>query len=411
MRHRRIVIHPSVGSAGRATTAAAFGILLLTLGWAGIRPGPVAWTDAILPVCVIVGFGVLEAAWVRGMAPRQIAADEKGIEVRARDGRSEILAWEDLASRDRSLAFGALVLRRRNGSILRISPLGIPREGWREIDARVTDVAELRGPPGSAPADGAAEPPAPPPPPSLATGLAGAGAGGVLGALLWGLIGGVLGVEIGWVAIGVGALVGWGAGLLGGRGDAAGWACAVIALFAILTGKGLGFRIALEKELAKRDAGFDRPLYDQIQANAADWGEGVPERAVRTYMVTHGFTEKAHAAEVGEAEVKTFLADTAPFLKSWNRLPPRFEAWQEEARTGLRQDVYARFDFLSGVLATLGPLDILFAILGAGTALRLGRGQVLPTIRRKAKDRGRAVIAPPRAPPPPPGTDPPAPRS
>ena len=66
----------------------------------------------------------------------------------------------------------------------------------------------------------------------------GAGLGAaVIGAGLWYFVGRGIDREIGWVAIGVGALIGFVMKRLGSRGFAAGAVAASLTLFAILVGK------------------------------------------------------------------------------------------------------------------------------------------------------------------------------
>lgn len=443
MRHRRRAITPTVRAAGRATLGVAAFVFLVAVLNSTFRGAGPDWTVFAIPVGVALVIGGFEVAWVLGNAPRTIVADETGLEVHRRDGRTETLAWTDLASIRRATFSGTVTFRRRDGSTLRLSPLGVPAEDWKELGARAADVLEGGGPPlpvEGEPVAAAPEAPIPETPAALFSVLAGAFGGAVLGAGAWGLLSGFTGFEVGYVAIGVGFLVGGGAARLGGRGAATGAACAVVALFAMLAGKGLGFGIALEREIRKQQDSVGRDTYDLIERNAADWAAGVPPAQVPRYMATHGFSDSEIERDVTKEEIEAFRATSVPFLESWHRLPPRFEAWQESTRANIREVIREQVSFLRGIGESLGPLDILFAFLGASTAFRLGRGQVagagsVPGARRARKERtgeekGRTfpgkgafpkkTLGPPASgtpgPPrpgagPPPGSDPPAPRS
>ena len=93
-----------------------------------------------------------------------------------------------------------------------------------------------------------------------------------------------------------------------------------------------------------------------------------------TNLIELGFLE--------EEEVAEFLKVVVPFLERWRVLPPPFEAWQEEARENFREQVRTNLSVPGLVFSNLKPLDALFFLLGATAAFRIGRGRVLPDIRR-----------------------------
>lgn len=85
--------------------------------------------------------------------------------------------------------------------------------------------------------------------------IVGALIGGIIGAILWGAISAVINFEIGYMATGIGFLVGFGAVLLGGQGKPMGVLCGIIALLSIFGGKIAAVRFtarpALRAELLK----------------------------------------------------------------------------------------------------------------------------------------------------------------
>lgn len=75
--------------------------------------------------------------------------------------------------------------------------------------------------------------------------------GGILGAVAWGAITAATKLEIGYVATGVGFLVGYGSALFGGRGKVNGVVCAMIALLAMFGGKIVTVRFLAPSEIRK----------------------------------------------------------------------------------------------------------------------------------------------------------------
>ncbi len=90
--------------------------------------------------------------------------------------------------------------------------------------------------------------------------LIGAIVGGAIGAVAWGLITKYTNYEVGFVAWGIGLLVGFGALLLGGGGKANGIACAIIAAVAIFAGK------MLSVTFVNPDIGFNENL-EAVKSN------------------------------------------------------------------------------------------------------------------------------------------------
>lgn len=79
--------------------------------------------------------------------------------------------------------------------------------------------------------------------------IIGAVIGGIVGALLWALITFAIKIEVGYFAIGVGFLVGFGAGMLGGHSKLTGIVCAIVALFSIVLGRTVAVKLGLKGEI------------------------------------------------------------------------------------------------------------------------------------------------------------------
>jgi hypothetical protein len=74
-------------------------------------------------------------------------------------------------------------------------------------------------------------------------------AGGIVGALVWGAISCFTGYEVGYVAWGIGALVGFLSAAVGGEGFTNGLFCAVITILALMGGKVMAVKLSLSKTL------------------------------------------------------------------------------------------------------------------------------------------------------------------
>jgi hypothetical protein len=142
-------------------------------------------------------------------------------------------------------------------------------------------------------------------------GIFGAIVGGIAGALVWGLIAKFLNIEVGYVAWAVGLAVGFLSYAMGGRGVANGILCAIVALAAIYGGKVLAIK----------------------------WS-ATPE-AMLAEMPTDG--EFAGLSEAEKSELAKTVAESID--------------WKEASELATEN---------------LDIIDIIFAILGIGTAFKLG---------------------------------------
>jgi hypothetical protein len=178
----------------------------------------------------------------------------------------------------------------------------------------------------------------------------------VAGALVWAGIAYFTGYEVGWVAWGIGAVVGGAAVATGGRGQVMAVTCAGFALVAILGGKLLTIQLhvdsALRRELAPHYAEMVRDARDfaRIAADATD-------DQVEDFMIDHEFH-----VPVGE-----FRAEIAPALLDFARTEPTFDDWAEL----YVEQAKSEFELSTTLASTLGMVDLVFAFLGISTAYML----------------------------------------
>lgn len=195
--------------------------------------------------------------------------------------------------------------------------------------------------------------------------LVGAVGGGVAGAVLWSIVARLTGLEIGYVAWAVGGMVGIGCYSLGGRGQAAGAFCAVVALVSIVAGKALTIRQIVS--CAGLEAAYAQLLPQAEAFVAVESDEGCAE-----FMVRHQYTEARRPEDVKEEEVVLFKAFAAPLLDDLGKNRPAFEDWKERPLVkACFADGASNASVLTILLNSLGPVDLIFALLGVGTAFQI----------------------------------------
>lgn len=204
--------------------------------------------------------------------------------------------------------------------------------------------------------------------------ILGAVGGAILGAIAWALIAVFTGYEIGWIAWGVGAGVGYGAHLLEGRGRAMGAICAVLAALSILGGKMMVVNHFVNEEMATLgDFQPTRENYEAIKAEAAAFAALGSEQEYPAFMVQYQYTDAATAGEVTAEEVADFKEWNEENLRAWNTEPPTYEAWSADfaSNSAAFADSIPKTELL---FSSLGAMDILFFALGVITAFQVGSG-------------------------------------
>ncbi len=204
--------------------------------------------------------------------------------------------------------------------------------------------------------------------------LAAAGGGALAGAIGWALLLKQAGYEIGWIAWGIGALVGWAAVKAGGRGRTLAVGAAVLTVFSIFAGKLLGYSMQVG-DSAGEMADQEVQAYDEYMRDASDWaelcaeGQPAPE-AVHGFMSTHEYAEPDQEPIPAE-ELDSFLTHMAPRLEWMHSETPSPDEFRARSASDLSTMVYAESSLPELVFADLNLYDALFAFLGISTAFGL----------------------------------------
>ncbi|QDU86240.1 hypothetical protein Pla163_33910 [Planctomycetes bacterium Pla163] len=194
--------------------------------------------------------------------------------------------------------------------------------------------------------------------------IGGALAGGIIGALVWAGIVLATEYEIGYVAWGVGALVGGAAVFMGAAGRSAGIVCGLIALVSIFGGRWLSASWILSDARDEYiESELTPDLHTEYQADAELWRDvdRGDSGAVKAFMIERAYsTPPVAVAEVADfnefvAPRLEFFADESPTLEEWHA----FEAAFFPAMS---------FEFFKD---SFSAIDLLFAFLGISTAFGL----------------------------------------
>jgi hypothetical protein len=229
------------------------------------------------------------------------------------------------------------------------------------------------------------------PPVPTARALMFAGIAALLGAAAWGLVSFYGNLEIGWLAWGIGAFVGFAAVKGGGHGTLVAFSASVLALLSIGTGKHLAFGMAVDQgvQLALEQHLTPAAHAKRVQ-DAADWvalGEQPTREQIRDYADGHGFdpTGPEGVADDEVALLRRFAADK-----------PSLEQWRDQ----LREHAVASISFVDHLKEDFHPADILFVLLGIASAFGLVSNyttslQVAARESERKRRKAEAAAAPP----------------
>lgn len=201
-------------------------------------------------------------------------------------------------------------------------------------------------------------------------------AAGVVGAVIWAAIAYYADLQIGWIAILVGGMVGLAVAAGGGSGQTAGVMAAAIAVGAICAGK-VGAMYSYVGTFTEKEFGglLTPAIYQDLKGNAEEFAKLKDRSEYPAFMVKRGLdTEAESAGDVTAEEVAEFEAETVPVMRAFNDSPPSYEQWKKqrlkEATAAIRRDV----SFLEMLKASLGAMDALFFLLAIAAAYRIPAG-------------------------------------
>lgn len=212
---------------------------------------------------------------------------------------------------------------------------------------------------------------------SLGPGLIAGGIAAVIGTLVWAALGYFGGFELGWIAMGIGAAVGYGVGRYssGVTGDVRGLIAVVLAVGSILAGKYIYVQLIVDKNYQRAFATISKESFD-LQGAWLTYIDSHASQAIeegRTLRWPEGMTyEDADEEHEYPPEI------VAEASKEWKALSPsnqeEFRAlWEwhtrEDWKTQLEQirsdvvqqgfkDTFSRIDIVFGVMAIIAAYSV-----------------------------------------------------
>lgn len=199
--------------------------------------------------------------------------------------------------------------------------------------------------------------------------------GTVLGAAAWAALAYYAHIEVGYLAVGVGALIGFLAVKAGGRGVSLAVVAAVLAFASIFAGKYVAAQVALAEY---RDQIEWEPVtlddYEERKVDAADWvalENKDSDEDVKEYLFRHNFTEGTESPAEMREVLDFFRQFHAPELESFHAESPLPEDWlaaaqqlRDEERASVDATIEEELSPMNQIKAELNPKDLLFAVLG-----------------------------------------------
>ncbi len=194
----------------------------------------------------------------------------------------------------------------------------------------------------------------------------------VVGAAAWGGITYLTNYEIGYVAWGIGLLVGVGAKIGGSSGKLAGVCCGLLALASIFAGKVLAIDFSAPAEVRKGVADSATPeMFNEMSADATAFAALTSENQHAAFMIERNYAEGQNAGEVSPEQLAYFRSASVPILLWMHAEKPAYEAWKDRFVNDVSATYLAQMPSAQFAFAELGIIDIIFAVLGVGTAYKL----------------------------------------
>lgn len=198
----------------------------------------------------------------------------------------------------------------------------------------------------------------------------GAVIGGAIGAGIWAGVALATGYEVGYIAWGVGILVGVGAAVLGGRGILCGVLCALVALAAIYAGKVMAASYQVSDVVHMAELMLTEDMYREHQKDAKDLLALGDDIRYPEYLVAHNYGEATRPSEVTQEEIRRFQQHDEPFLREMAARRMSYPEW----KAAYKREFLSSGAVSANILENLDFIDYLFGFFGIVTAFRVGMG-------------------------------------
>ncbi|MBK9118091.1 MAG: hypothetical protein IPM18_00570 [Phycisphaerales bacterium] len=203
--------------------------------------------------------------------------------------------------------------------------------------------------------------------------------GALVGALAWALVAFYASVEIGYLAWGIGGLVGVAAAWAGGRGVPLGITCAVLALASIFMGKLVAMQWSVEHAIDEQTREVcTTELLEELREDAAAFIALSSEADYPQFMINRGFTDADEPADIPTQDLEEFHEHRVAQLRWIHEHQPTLAQWIEHESREHRRELLSAHSLVFMVREDLNPIDLLFAFLGVATAFGIARRGLNP---------------------------------
>ncbi len=198
----------------------------------------------------------------------------------------------------------------------------------------------------------------------------------VIGALAWALISWKTGYEIGYVAWGIGIIVGLASASTGGRGTAMGVWCGALALAAIFCGKVLANEFSTDTQLREfaREQ-YNRQYYDTLVLDAQALDTLTDDQSFRQFIFDREYVDLStvtQVEDVSQQDIAAFKEYSLPELREISNGSLSFEAWQQSSVDNFVSSVRGSISRIDSLKDSLSLFDLLWVFLGVSTAFKIG---------------------------------------
>ncbi len=194
-------------------------------------------------------------------------------------------------------------------------------------------------------------------------------AGGV-GSVVWALVALYANLEIGYLAWGIGGLVGFAAVKFGGRGVVMGGIAAVISVLSIFGGK----FAAIEGEIRQMT---DRTAHEayveemQVDVEALEaLGPDPSDERLAIMMSARGYTDE-DPGSVSEEAIENFRESIMPTLVEFDAQGADYDKWSENQDEWIRMVYLGEDGHFGAIKSEMNLIDAIFLLLGLSTAFGL----------------------------------------
>ena len=199
------------------------------------------------------------------------------------------------------------------------------------------------------------------------TGLVMALVAGAVGAAAWAAISIFANFEIGYLAWGIGALVGLAMARFGGAGMPMGVIAAVISVASIFGGKYVAVYQATHSYTSEEDFEAEKQMFAKESKEILAMGDEPTDEQLSAFMRANDYCSNPEMGVTPE-ELDWFRGEQLEFLRTYDGNATSYEEWSAAVQASIDLQVEEEGGTVGLIKEDLGPIDLIFLFLGISTA-------------------------------------------